>query len=138
LNVQVIFSWMLPSSIWDEMFNLGKTSFTHVSKSNKLLYLLINIFLNIFSLVAGFFSAHISVLFRIIPSDLNCYILIFLKRKGASSLVITSSCGFSTHYFRSDIVILVIFKFCVWSTRWIRLFIYGMCFTTIFRNRIWY
>jgi hypothetical protein len=41
------------------------------------------------------FPAHINALFRIISYyDLICFILLFLKRKGASSLVITSSCGF--------------------------------------------
>ena len=71
------------------MFNSGKTSFPHVYEFNKLLYLLINNLVNIFSLVTGVFLAHIRVLFGIISSDLNCFILIFWKRKGASSLVIT-------------------------------------------------
>jgi len=35
----------------------------------------------------------------------------FLKRKGASSLVITSPCGFSAHLFRSDIATLVFCTF---------------------------
>ena len=57
-----------------------------------------------------YFSAHIIVLLRIIFSDLHCFILIFLKRKGASTLVISSSCVFSARFSISDIVILV---FCI-------------------------
>ncbi len=41
------------------------------------------------------------------------YFLIFLKRKGASSVVITSSCVFSAHFLRKDIVILVFCTLCV-------------------------
>jgi len=97
------------------MFISGKTSFPHVSEFNKLLYLLlVNIFVNIFSLATCIFSGHLNVLFRIIFSaDSICFIWIFLKRKGASSLVITSSCGFSAHFLINDIVILVFCTFCV-------------------------
>jgi hypothetical protein len=95
------------------MFNSGKTSFPHVSEFNKLLYLLlINIFLTYFPL-QQVFSAHIIVLFGIISSDFNCFILFYFKRKGASSKVITSCCGFSAHFFISNIVILVFCTFCV-------------------------
>ena len=52
------------------------------------------------------FPSSIRVLFEIISSDLNYFISIFSNRK-ASSLVITSSYGFSAHYFRSHIVILL-------------------------------
>ena len=105
---------MLLSTIRDEMFNSDKPSFPHVLEFNKLLYLLlINSFVSIFSLATGIFLGHINVLFRIISSDLFCFILIFLKRKGASSLIITSSCGFSSNVLRSDIAILVFYTFCV-------------------------
>jgi len=39
--------------------------------------------------------------------------LFYLKRKGASSLAITSSCGFSAHSLRSDIATLVLCTLCV-------------------------
>ena len=97
------------------MFNSGKTSFPHVSEFNKLLYLLlINIFVNIFSLVTCIFSGHINVVFRIISfAYLICFILFFLLREGASSLAITSSYVFSAHSLRSDIAILVFCTLCV-------------------------
>ena len=60
------------------------------------------------------FFRHVNVLLRVKSfADLICFILIFLKRKGASSLVITSFCGFSAHLLRSEIAILVLCTFCV-------------------------
>ena len=98
------------------MFNSGKTSFPHVSEFKKLLYiLLINIFVKICSLATGIFLRQINVLFLVKSSgDLICFILKRISdRKGASSLVIASPCGFSARLLRSDIVILEFCTFCV-------------------------